>query len=188
MSLDKKLAQSLFNAIAPRSVGFSSVNPADFLNVTLVLVLFLMWIGGGSQSTAGGIKVNTFAAISLNLGAIITGRRRVTVFHRAVSVSSIRRANAVVATSILAYTAFSLVLLFLEPTLPARAVLFESASALFTVGSSLGVTPMLSDASKAVCCVAMFLGRVGIISLFMGLAGKPNDEQPVFPEENIRIN
>lgn len=188
MSLDKKLAQSLFNAIAPRSVGFSSVNPADFLNVTLVLVLFLMWIGGGSQSTAGGIKVNTFAAISLNLGAIITGRRRVTVFHRAVSVSSIRRANAVVATSILAYTAFSLVLLFLEPTLPARAVLFESASALFTVGSSLGVTPMLSDASKAVCCVAMFLGRVGIISLFMGLAGKPNDEQPVFPEENIIIN
>ncbi|MCM1518249.1 MAG: hypothetical protein NC117_06395 [Pseudoflavonifractor sp.] len=188
MSLPKKLAQSLFNSIAPRSVGFSSLNPADFLNVTLVFILFLMWIGGGSQSTAGGIKVNTFAAIWLNLQAIIKGRRSVNIFNRAVSPGSIRRANAVVATSILAYTVLSLILLFLEPDLSAKAVLFESASALFTVGSSLGITAALGPAAKAVCCVAMFIGRVGIISLFMGLAGKAREEQPVFPSENIIIN
>lgn len=188
MSFPKKLAQSLFNSIAPRSVGFSSLNPADFLNVTLVFILFLMWIGGGSQSTAGGIKVNTFAAIWLNLQAIIRGRRHVNIFNRAVSAGSIRRANAVVATSILAYTALSLVLLFLEPDLSARAVLFESASALFTVGSSLGITSQLGIPAKVACCIAMFLGRVGIISLFMGLAGKTRDEQPVFPSENIIIN
>lgn len=183
-----QLTQSVFNSVTPRSAGFSSVNPAAFLNVTLVMTLFLMWVGGASQSTAGGVKVNTLAAIILNLRAIVTGRSKVTAFRRTVSTGSIRRANAVVALSLLSYLFYSMALLWLEPDLPARDLLFESCSALFTVGSSLGVTSSLSEASEGLLCTAMFLGRVGIISLLTGLAGHRHETQAQFPSDNIIIN
>lgn len=149
--------------------------------------MFLMWVGGGSQSTGGGIKVNTFAAIMLNLRAIILGKGRVTAFRRTVSSSSLRRANAVVALSILTYLMFSVVIVMSEPRLPTRDLLFETLSALFTVGSSLGVTPYLSDTSKVVLCCAMFLGRIGMISLLIGIKGRDTDNRTHYPEDSIII-
>ena len=188
MSFGEKLTQSVFNSAVPRSAGFSSVNPAGFLNVTLVMVLFLMWVGGGSQSTGGGVKVNTLAAIWLNLRAIVTGTPSVTAYGRRIAVGSIRRANAVVAISIFSYFALSFMLLGLESDLPARAVLFESCSALFTVGSSLGITPLLSEPSEVLLCIAMFLGRVGIISLLTGVVDRKPKSGATFPTDNIIIN
>ncbi|MCM1029553.1 MAG: hypothetical protein NC342_01560 [Pseudoflavonifractor sp.] len=188
MDLVGRLTQSVFNAVTPRSAGFASVNPAGFLNITLVMVMFMMWVGGASQSTAGGIKVNTLAAICLNLRCIVTGRERVTAFRRTIAVWSIRRANAVVAISILSYFIFSVAILALEPTMSPRMTLFETLSALFTVGSSLGATPLLSTASKLILCAAMFLGRVGIISLMAGIAGRRHDSFAVFPTDNLIIN
>lgn len=188
MPLWQKITQAAFNSATPRSAGFSSVSPAAFRDVTLVVVLFLMWVGGAAQSTGGGVKVNTLAAILLNLRAIVTGRPYVTAFRRTISVNSIRRANAVVALSIISYLIFSLLLLGMEPGLSTRSLLFESCSALFTVGSSLGATPLLSDASKILLCVAMFIGRVGIISLLTGIAGRHRGIQPRYPADNIIIN
>lgn len=188
LTLWEKVVQSIFNSVTPRSAGFSSLNPAGFLNVTIVFILFLMWIGGASQSTAGGIKVNTFAAIWLNLRAIVTGRDSVTAFGRNIAIGSIRRANAVVALSILSYLLYSLILMILEPDLPTRALLFESCSALFTVGSSLGITAELGNASKVLLCTAMFIGRVGIISLLMGLAASGKYRPVKYPTDNIIIN
>lgn len=187
-SLYDKIVQSIFNSTTPRSSGFVSVNPANFLNVTLVFVLFLMWIGGASQSTAGGIKVNTFAAILINLKAIILGHKKVTAFNRTIATASIRRANAVVTLSILSYALLSMIIMLLEPRLPTRSLLFEVSSALFTVGSSLGITPMLSTASKVLLICAMFLGRVGIISLLIGVTGNRHDHPVQYPTDNIIIN
>lgn len=188
MTLWQKITQSVFNSVTPRSAGFSSVDPASFLSPTLVMVMMLMWVGGGSQSTAGGVKVNTLAAICLNLRAIVTGRERVSAFGRTVALWSIRRANAVVAISILSYTLFSLVVLMLEPGLPTKDLLFETLSALFTVGSSLGITGRLSVATKLVLCMAMFLGRVGLISMLAGLAGRRSSAEPHYPSDNIIIS
>ena len=188
MSLLERITQSVFNSATPRSAGFSSVNPARFLNVTLVIVMFLMWVGGASQSTGGGIKVNTLATIWLNLRAIVTGRHKVTAFRRTIAIGSIRRANAVVAISILSYFAFTVTVMLLEPALSARDVLFEVNSAVFTVGSSLGITPQLGVASKAVLCVAMFLGRVGIISLLTGIASRRDPATYEYPSDNIIIS
>ncbi len=187
-SLGDRVAQSVFNATTPRSSGFVSVNPASFLNVTLLMVMFLMWIGGASQSTAGGIKVNTFAAILINLRAIVLGRERVTAYKRTVSIGSVRRANAVVTLSILSYVTLSAVMLLLEPHLPVKSVLFETLSALFTVGSSLGITSQLSTAAKVVLAGAMFLGRVGIISLLIGVTGDRHGYPVKYPTDNIIIN
>ena len=183
-----QLTQSVFNSVTPRSAGFSSVNPAAFRPATVLMVMFLMWVGGASQSTAGGIKVNTLAAICLNLRAIVLGRERVTAFKRSIAVWSIRRANSVVALSIFSYLIYSLILLTLEPDLPARDVLFEVLSALFTVGSSLGITGDLSDTSSLILCTAMFLGRVGLISLIVSIVGQKQDVSVSMPSDNLIIN
>lgn len=183
-----KVVQSWFNSSVPRSSGFSSVNPASFLNVTILMFLFLMWIGGASQSTAGGIKVNTFATMILNLKAIILGREVVTAYDRSISIPSLRRAHAVIGLSILSLTFYGIMLVGLEPELSPKALVYEAVSALFTVGSSLGVTSALSIPSKILLCTAMFLGRVGIISLLVGVVGVHNDPPFRLPSDNIIIN
>lgn len=184
----EKVTQSVFNSVVPRSAGFASVDPSGFLAPTLIVVMFLMWVGGASQSTGGGVKVNTFAAVILNLRAVIRGRKSVVAFHRTISPGSMRRANAVITFSVVAYLFYAVVLLLLEPELPVRAVLFESLSALFTVGSSLGITSSLSDVSKLLLCTAMFMGRVGGLSLLIGISGHAVDTSARYPEDHLIIN
>lgn len=188
MSLYDQIVQSVFNSFVPRSSGFASVNPVNFLTLTTLMMIVLMWIGGASQSTAGGIKVNTFATMLLYLRAIIRGEDRVTVFKRTISNGSIRRANGVIGISILSYFIFAMILVWLEPNLPVKAVLYEMVSALFTVGSSLGITPDLSVYSKLLICMAMFLGRVGLLSLLTGLFTTEKGNFRIYPIDNVIIN
>lgn len=188
MSDYDKAVQSVFNSLTPRSAGFMSVNPANFMPVTLLIVLIQMWIGGASQSLAGGIKVNTVAAVTLSLRAVILGHKGATAFNRRISIGSVRRAYGIVTLSIIATIIYLTTVMLLEPQLSVKAVTFEVISALFTVGSSLGITADLSDASKIVLATAMFLGRVGILSLIMGFAGMSVDKSSHYPTENIIIN
>lgn len=188
MSDYDKAVQSVFNSLTPRSAGFMSVNPANFMPVTLLIVLIQMWIGGASQSLAGGIKVNTVAAVTLSLRAVILGHRGATAYNRRLSTGSVRRAYGVVTLSIIATIIYLTTVMLLEPQLSVKAITFEVISALFTVGSSLGITADLSDASKIVLATAMFLGRVGILSLIMGFAGMSVDKSSHYPTENIIIN
>ncbi|MDE6300669.1 MAG: potassium transporter [Muribaculaceae bacterium] len=184
----QQCVQSVFNSLIPRSAGFSTVNPADFLPLTLLLVMAQMWIGGASQSLAGGIKVNTVATIFLNVRAELTGAQRASAWHRAISPGSVRRANTVFALAVAAFLGFFAIIVGLEPHLDAKDIAFEVTSALFTVGSSLGITDVLSPASKITLSVAMFLGRVGIISLLGGVMTSAHDTTNYLPEENIIIN
>lgn len=188
MNLWHKLSQAYFNASIPRSSGFASVNPAGFMPSTLLLIMFLMWIGGSSQSTAGGVKVNTFACMLLNLKSIITNHKYIEVFKRTISVMSVRRANAVIGISILSYFLLLMLLIILEPAMSLKDLAFEAASALFTVGSSLGITSALGTVSKLLLCMAMFAGRVGLLSLLMGLAKNREENTRIFPYDNVIIN
>ena len=188
MSTYEKIVQAVFNSLITRSAGYASINPNSFLDVTILLILLQMVIGGSSQSMAGGIKVNTLGAILLNLRSVLFGHEGTSAFNRTINHASVRRANAIMTVAAIGLTAYCIVLLVLEPHLPTKSVIFEVVSALFTVGSSLGITPMLSDASKAVLCSAMFLGRVGILSLLCGLMTSKRDLSPHLPTDNIIIN
>ena len=117
MSVADKWTQAFFNASCPRTAGFSSVDLAGLSVQTLLIYLILMWIGGGSQSTAGGIKVNAFAVVVLNLVAVLRGTERVEVFGRELSYDSIRRSNATVVMSFGVLFVFIFIISILEPKL-----------------------------------------------------------------------
>ncbi len=187
-STDEKIVQSMFNAVAPRTAGFNSVALSDFSRVTIILYLLLMWIGGGSQSTAGGIKVNTFVVALASLKSLIKGEQSTTLSNREITYNSIRRTLVVVFGSICIIALFYVTLLLLEPNIPSIDLLFESVSAFSTVGSSLGITPLLGNISKILLVVLMFLGRVGFITILMSIL--PQKEQPKYrlPKEEIIIN
>ncbi len=150
--------------------------------------MVLMWIGGASQSTAGGIKVNTVAVAWANLVAIVRGRSRVVVFNREISENSIRRASAMIFGSIVVIVLFFVILLVVEPTLSPKGLLFETVSAFCTVGSSLGVTPLLSTGGKAVVVILMFVGRVGLITMLMSFTGAGGEPKYRVPKDSIIIN
>ncbi|MCD8310610.1 MAG: potassium transporter [Prevotellaceae bacterium] len=183
-----KLTHSFFNAVVPRTAGFSTVDLTTFGVQTLLIYLFLMWIGGSAQSTAGGIKVNAFAVVLFNLGAVLRGSDRVEVFGRELSPDSIRRANVTVLLSLGVLLVSVFIVSSLEPKLSLLAVVFECVSALSTVGSSLGATPLLGDGSKLLLIVLMFVGRVGLMTLMLGIIRQKKHTKYRYPSGQIIIN
>ncbi len=188
MSVGEKLTQSFFNAVVPRTAGFNSVDLTQFSFLTIFVTMILMWIGGASQSTAGGIKVNTFAVAAANLMAIVRGRRSVVLFGRELSDDSIRRAFAVIFGSLAAIFGCFVILLIIEPDLAPEALFYETLSAYCTVGSSLNLTPALSDAGKLLIAAMMFIGRVGLITILASLL--PTRPTPKYrcPKDDVIIN
>ena len=188
MSVADKWTQAFFNATCPRTAGFTSVDLAGLGVQTLLIYLFLMWVGGGSQSTAGGIKVNAFAVVVLNLVAVLRGTERVEVFGRELSHDSIRRSNATVVMSFGVLLLFIFIISILEPGTSLLAITFECVSALSTVGSSLNLTPRLGDDSKLLVALLMFVGRVGLITLMLGIIKQKKHTKYQYPSGQIIIN
>ena len=188
MTTGEKLTQSLFNAVAPRTAGFNSVDLREFSFMTLLGYLFLMWVGGGSQSTAGGLKVNTLGVAWANFLSVIRGRERVTLFGREIPAESVRRASATIFASMCAILTAFVLLVAIEPAIHPTRLLFETISALSTVGSSLGVTPELGEAGKLILTGLMFMGRVGLITVLMSLLPARPDPKYRLPKDNVIIN
>ena len=188
MSMTDKWVQAFFNATCPRTAGFTSVGLSTFSVQTILLMILLMFIGGASQSTAGGVKVNAFAVIILNLWAILRGNERVEVFGRELSSDSIRRSNATMLMYLVMLFLGVFVLSILEPELSILALTFECTSALSTVGSSLDATPLLSNPSKLIVSFLMFVGRVGMITLLLGIIRQKKVVKYRYPSDNIIIN
>lgn len=188
MSIHEKLTQAFFNAVSPRTAGFISVNLNHMCIQSVFIYTVLMWIGGASQSTAGGVKVNAFAVAFLNIRAIIHGTTRVEFAGRELSSDSIRRANAAVFVSLIVLGIFIFLITLTEPNQPLKAIVFECVSAFATVGSSLGLTPELHDTSKALIVVLMFIGRVGLVTMAQGLLKQYKNQNYKLPQDNITIS
>lgn len=188
MSVVDKWVQAFFNATCPRTAGFSSIGLTSFSMQSLLLMIVLMFIGGAAQSTAGGVKVNAFAVIILNLWAVLRGKERVEVFRRQLSTDSIQRSNATLIMYMIILFVGVFILSILEPEASLIALIFECTSALSTVGSSLDLTPALGDASKLLVSLLMFIGRVGVITILLGFIRSPKVVKYKYPSDNIIIN
>ena len=188
MSMPDKWVQAFFNATCPRTAGFTSIGLTSFSLQSLLLMLLLMFIGGAAQSTAGGVKVNAFAAAVLSLFAVIRGKSRVEVFRRQLSVDSIRRSNATLVMYLMILFLGVFVLSVLEPHASLLALVFECTSALSTVGSSLGLTPALGEAGKLFVSLLMFIGRVGVITIVLGFVPPQKHTKYKYPDDNLIIN
>ena len=188
MSITDKLVHSFFNATSPRTAGFNSVNLSQFSLLTLILYIILMWIGGASQSTAGGIKVNTIGVAFASFMSTVRDEKSVTMFNRTITDKSVKRAYATIFGSVMVIIVCFVTLVIIEPKLDAFDLLFECISALSTVGSSLGITASLSTASKIIFSAMMFIGRVGLITVAMSLFASREHRHYQLPEENVIIN
>lgn len=183
-----KFTQAFFNAVVPRTAGFIGVDINTFMPLTIFITMILMFIGGGSQSTAGGLKVNAFAVIILNLKAVLKNSNRVEAFKRTISQDSIQRANATMMIQMVVLFVAITIITFLEPDKSFTAIVFECISAVNTVGSSLNLTPSLGDASKYVVIALMFIGRVGILTFMLSFIKPVSNQNYKYPSDNIIIN
>lgn len=188
MTTWEKIVHAFFHAAVPRTAGFNSVDMGSFSNIGILVFMVLMWIGGASQSTAGGIKVNTIAVAWANFMSVIRERKSVVILKREISQESVQRAMATVFVSILVILLAFVILLSTEQSLSPKQLLFEVVSAVGTVGSSLNATAYLSTSGKIVISLLMFVGRVGLIVFAMSFVKKKGQERFCYPKDNVIIN
>jgi len=180
-----KIVTSFFGSVTPRTAGFNTVDMTK-LSVPIILIyLLLMWIGASPSSTGGGIKTTTAAVAFLNLRAIIHGRNRTEVHHTQISEPSINRAFALITLSILIIGLAILIISIYDGDKGILNITFEAVSAFSTVGLSLGITTTLSDVSKIVLIVTMFIGRVGALTILVAFINQVTDRAYQYPVEEI---
>ena len=183
MDLASALYTSLFQAIMPRSAGFTVIEQRHLMGATRMMIMLLMFIGGSAGSTAGGIKNVTAGILFLSAINYFKGKVRLSVFGRTIPTAQIKSALALSLLVACLAMLGSMVISILQPYLPFSAVLFETISAITTCGLSYGITGSLAPASQVVLIVFMFCGRVGIMTLGMvAFFGRSNDEKIKHPE------
>ncbi|WHZ60352.1 TrkH family potassium uptake protein [Metabacillus hrfriensis] len=183
LSSGSKLLASYFQAVTPRTAGFNTLDMASLEDTTLFLMVILMFIGAGSASTGGGIKLTTAIIILLATITFLRGREEISIAKRSINTRYIVKALAITVASLL-FVLVSVFILTLSENLTFMEILFEVVSAFGTVGLSMSVTPKLSDLGKEVIIFIMFLGKVGPLTLLFSIA-KPQKQKIKYPNEDI---
>ena len=186
LSVPQKLLNAFFQSVTARTAGFSAVNMANLADYALFFTMLLMFVGGASGSTAGGIKVNTFGLLGATVWSMMRGSEHPGAFGRDFASNQVYRGLAVV---VLALGFLSVVVLLLTVTEESRFldIVFESVSAFGTVGLSTGVTPHLSVAGRVIITVTMFVGRLGPLALGLSLIERQRPARYGHPTETVRI-
>ncbi|MBV7259288.1 TrkH family potassium uptake protein [Erythrobacter crassostreae] len=183
MSVADKSLNAAFHSVMPRTAGFNSLDVGSFRDETLMGNYLLMFIGGGSAGTAGGIKITTFVVLLAIVASQVRGQRDAVLFNRRVGQNVERQALSVIILALMLISIATAVLLFITPHSLAD-VLFETVSAFSTVGLSTGITGDLPPLGQLVIIVLMFVGRVGTITVATALALGAARRPYRYPEEN----
>ena len=184
-----KITTSAFNSVTPRTAGFQTADMTEYTAPSLLIIILLMWIGASPASTGGGIKTSTFALAILNVFAVARGKNRIQLWGRRISSESTSRAFAILCISLAAIGAGIVGVLAFEPEgTSLLTVAFECFSAYSTVGLSINFTPIMTEPSKFVIIILMFVGRIGMLNLMIGLLRQINHQFYEYPKENILIN
>lgn len=195
MPIGQAAMNALFQSVTARSAGFSTIPVEHFAYPSLFVLLLLMFIGGNSCSTAGGIKVSTAAVLALEGVALVRRRWQTAAFGLRVPGRVLKTATAVVAVCTLVLVTGILLLLILETRGHPHAAggghfmdtVFEAVSALGTVGLSTGITGDLGEASRMVVAAMMLLGRVGPLAMVSTLLRSPQGPKILYPESEVLV-
>lgn len=171
MSFGDKLLNSLFQSFTLRTAGFAGINQGGLRDTTVIVCIILMFIGGSPVGTAGGIKTITIAVVFFAVAAVVKGRDETVVFNRRINEDLIKKSLAVIGISFTVLLTFTTALLCTNDISFVDAI-FEAASAIATVGLSRGITASLTLAGKWIIIIAMYLGRIGPISMFIAFNNK----------------
>ncbi|WP_165525558.1 TrkH family potassium uptake protein [Psychrobacter pygoscelis] len=186
LGLGDQIIAAWFQAITPRTAGFNTIPIDQLTDASSLLTMFLMFIGGGSLSTASGIKLGTFVILILTTLAFLRQRNHVTVFERRIPERQVRKALALISITMILIFLSVFILAVIEPNHSLEDVLFEVVSALSTVGLSRGLTSELSPAGEVVIMFMMFAGRVGPLTLAY-LIAMPKATRISYPETNVLV-
>lgn len=190
----QRFFNTIFMAVTPRTAGFFSIDYFSMSHAGLVLTMVLMFIGGTSGSTAGGFKTTTFGVLLIKIRSIFKGRSRAEFRGRTIKEDTISRALTLF-FAFLTVIIISTMILSVTETIPnvdqlgLEYIVFEVISALGTVGLTMGLTPDLTSIGKVIILSLMFLGRVGVMTVFFSFIFRANKNEANFkyPEESVII-
>ena len=182
----ERIFSSLFQAVTPRTAGFNTTDLTKMSGVGQSVLIPLMLIGGSPGSTAGGMKTTTVAVLFATVFAVFKRREDAQCFGRRIDGDAVRQAATIL---VLYLTLFfgGAVIISLAEGLPMDVCLFEAASAVGTVGLSLGLTPSLGLVSHIVLILLMFLGRVGGLTLLYAVLSASRNTLSKLPQEKITV-
>ena len=187
MSVPQKILNGFFQSVTVRTAGFDSIGQAGMTDAGKALSAVLMFIGGSSGSTAGGVKTVTMVVLLLFLGTRARGKKTVTVFRRTIPDDKVLDAMTI-ASIVIALALFGGIFLCATSPIGFTDALYESVSALATVGLTAGVTPNLSVASQLLIILYMYFGRVGVLTISLGfLMGDRADDRFRYATTNLLI-
>jgi len=187
MSTFDQWFHAMFMSISTRTAGFNTLAMDAYHPSTVLVLIFLMWIGASPSSTGGGVKTTTFAVVLLMIFNFVRKKERVELFNRQVSDESIRKAFSAIILSVFVIGLASVILAAIEPTKNTLDLLFEVVSAMGTVGLSRNLTPLLGDGGKVLITIVMFIGRVGALTLIIALVKQEPNVRITYAKETIII-
>ena len=187
-----KAMAAVFQSVSARTAGFATIDYDSAHHATLFIWIGLMMIGGASASTAGGVKLATFAVVVLAIVSTLRGQSEPQVAGKRIPTPLVFRALTIIALFIITHFALTLTLVLTEDTIGGNdfaflPLMFETMSGLATVGVSTGITPNLSEAGKLVLCLTMFIGRLGPLTAVYALQRRETRQSYSFPEAYVRM-
>ena len=186
LDIKTRVLSSLFQAVTPRTAGFNTIDYTKFSDNGIAMTVILMLIGGGSGSTAGGIKMSTVFILAVTMCSILKQDKEVAVFKKRIEPDIIKNAVAVLVLDVALFIAGSMLISGIEG-FSLKETMFESASAVATVGLTLGITPHLGTVSKLLLICMMYIGRVGGITLIFAAVTPKNSGNARYPKDQVAV-
>ena len=186
LPLKERILCSLFQSATPRTAGFNTADLTVMTGVGKTVIIVLMLIGGSPGSTAGGMKNTTVAVLLANAAACFRNKEDAQLFGRRIETKAVKTAATILMMYLTLFIGGAMIISSVEK-LPIGTCLFETASAVGTVGLTMGITPGLGIISRYVLIVLMFLGRVGGLTMIYAALSGTNKNLSKFPQEKITV-
>lgn len=186
LPLAERIWCSLFQSVTPRTAGFNTADFTGISEVGIMLMILLMIIGGSPGSTAGGMKTTTIAVLLSSALSVFRKKEYTHFFKRRIPEDTIRNAATILLMYLVLFLTGGMIISYIE-NIPLISALFETASAIGTVGLSLGITPELGLVSRLILIILMFYGRVGGLTLIFAALSEKRANGSKYPQEKITV-